>query len=218
MSKEIRAIVLGLFVVVIFALALAYWRRPGREFQRIKAFHVQVKKKDGGETRTLSFNVPVTLLAQLTRLAHIENFESDMRHEFGKGDVTPRDILDAADESVEAENGQEGKPGVIHKDDATIEVRKEGSAIRIDVKDDWDKSVHIRVPRSLIEAFSDEHSFSIRDIIHRLDELDPGDVVTIRDRDDEVTITAVPRRGLKISSLRRCPFRSRNGEWRVASF
>ena len=59
MTKEIRAVVLGLLVVVIFGVGLAYWRRPGAEFRRIRAFHVQVKKKDGGETRTLSFNVPL---------------------------------------------------------------------------------------------------------------------------------------------------------------
>ncbi len=187
MSREIRAVVLG----------LAVWRRPAAEFRRVRAFRVEVKKKDGDETRHLTFNVPVALLAQMTRLAHLENFESDMRREFEKGEITPRQILDAADESEEGENG---KPGVIKKDETTIEVRKDGSAIRIDVKDEWDKNVHIRVPRSLIEAFSDDHPLSIRDIIHRLDELDPGDVVTIRDRDDEVTITAVPRRHLRISS------------------
>jgi hypothetical protein len=198
MSREIRAVVFGLVVVVIFAIGLALWRRPANEsFHRIRAFRVEVKKKDGGETRTMSFNVPVTLLAQMTRLAHIENFEADMHREFEKGEITPRQILDAADASEEGENG---KPGIIKKDDATIEVRKEGSAVRIDVKDDWDKHVRVRVPRSLIEAFSDDHPLSIRDVIHRLDELEPGDVVSIQDGDEgEVTITAVPRRHLRIS-------------------
>jgi hypothetical protein len=213
MSREIRAVVLGLAVVVLFAIGLAFWRKPGIDsFHRIRAFRVEVKKKDGDETRTMSFNVPVALLAQMTRLAHLENFESDMRREFEKGEITPRQILDAADESEEGENG---KPGIIKKDDATIEVRKDGSAIRIDVKDEWDKNVHIRVPRSLIEAFSDDHPLSVRDIIHRLDELDPGDVVTIRDRDDEVTITAVPRRHLRISCWRAHPHREKQ---LVASF
>jgi hypothetical protein len=200
MSREIRAVVLGLLVVVIFAIGLAFWRRPAWEnFHRIRAFRVEVKKRDGGETRTMSFNVPVALLAQMTRLAHIENFESDMRRELEKGEITPRQILDAADES---EGGENGKPGVIKKDDATIEVRKDGSALRIDVKDDWDKHVRIRVPRSLIEAFSEDHPLSIRDVIHRLDELEPGEVVSIQDGDEgEVTITAVPRRHLRISSL-----------------
>jgi hypothetical protein len=198
MTKEVRAIVLGLFVVVLFAIGLSYWRGPAREFRRIRAFHVEVKKKDGDETRHLSFNVPVSLLAQMTRLAHLEGFESDMRRELERGEITPRQILDAADES---EAGENGKPGVIKKDDTTIEVRKDGNAIRVDVKDDWDRNVHIRVPRSLIEAFADDQPLRVHDIIHRLDELEPGDVVTIRDRDDEVTITAVPRRHLKISHL-----------------
>src|SRR5262249_20171279 len=96
MNRETRAIVLGLFVVVLFAIGLSVWRKPAAEFRRIRAFHVQVKKQDGGETRTMSFNVPVSLLAQLTRLAHIENFESDMRSELEKSEITPRQILDAA--------------------------------------------------------------------------------------------------------------------------
>ncbi len=36
---------------------------------------------------------------------------------------------------------------------------------------------------------------STRDLLRHLDELDPGDLVTIRDRDDEITITAEPRKG-----------------------
>jgi hypothetical protein len=214
MSREIRAVVVGLVVVVLFAIGLAFWRKPGIDnFRRIRAFRVEVKKKDGGETRTMSFNVPVALLAQMTRLAHIEDFESEMRRGFEKGEITPRQILDAADESEEGENG---KPGVIKKDDATIEVRKDGNALRIDVKDDWDKHVRIRVPRSLIEAFSDNHPLSVRDIIHRLDELDPGDVVSIQDGDEgEVTITAVPRRHLRISHWRLHPHRQKQ---LVASF
>ena len=91
------------------------------------------------------------------------------------------------------------KPGIIKKDDQTIEVRSDGDAILIDVHDDWDKRVHIRLPRSLVEVFSSDHPMSARDLIRHLDELDPGDLVTIRDRDDEITITAEPRRGLRIS-------------------
>jgi hypothetical protein len=194
MNKETRAIVLGLFVVVIFALGLAYWRGPSRDFHRIRGFRVEVKKKDGDETRKLSVHVPVALIAQLTRLAHIDDaLDGDIRTAWDKSDVTPRQILDAADASTPE------KPGIIKKDDQTIEVRADGEAILIDVHDDWDKRVHIRLPRSLVEVFSADHPMSVRDLIRHLDELDPGDLVTIRDRDDEITITAEPRRGLRIS-------------------
>jgi hypothetical protein len=38
-----------------------------------------------------------------------------------------------------------------------------------------------------------------RDLLRKLDELNPGDLVTIRDKDDEITITAEPKKGLQIS-------------------
>lgn len=193
MTKEVRAVVLGLFVVVIAALALSFWRRPAAEFRRIRGFRVEVKKTDGGETRTVSFNVPVSLLAHLARLAHLESLGGDIRTDWGKGDVTPDQILGAADESAP------GKPGVIKKDDSTIEVTADGAALVIDVKDEWDKNVHIRLPRTLVEALAGDHAISTREILRRLDELGPGDVVTIKDRDSEVTITAQPRRGRHIS-------------------
>ncbi len=194
MNKETRAIVLGLFVVVVFALGLAYWRGPARDFHRIRGFRVEVKKTEGDETRKFSVHVPVALIAQLTRLAHIDDaIDGDIRTAWDKHDVTPRQILDAADASTPE------KPGIIQKDDQTIEVRSDGNAIQIDVKDDWDKRVHIRLPRSLVEVFSADHPISARDLLRHLDELDPGDLVTIRDRDDEITITAEPRRGLRIS-------------------
>lgn len=194
MNKETRAIVLGLFVVVVFALALSAWRGPSREFQRIKGFRVEVRTKEGDETRKLAITVPVSLLAQLTRLAKIDDaLDGDIREAWDKGDITPRELLEAADASTP------DKPGVIKRNDTKVEVRQQDSALLIDVHDNWDHDVHIRVPRSLVEAFSDDHAISTRDIIRRLDELDPGDVVTIRDRDDEITITAQPRKHLRIS-------------------
>ena len=84
----------------------------------------------------------MTLLAQLTRLAHIdESFDGDIRSDWDDGDVTPRDILDAADESAPGQARRSSS-----KDDATIEVLADGATLEIDVKDerDWDKNVHIR--------------------------------------------------------------------------
>ena len=194
MSREVRAVVLGLFVVVLAAVALSFWRRPAAEFHRIKGFRVEIRSRDGGETRRASFNVPSNLLARLARLAPKE-LGADMKREWSKEDVTPRQILDAGEESAP------GKPGVIKKDDATIEVMADGGVLEIDVKDEWDKHVHIRLPRVLIEALSDDNGrISTSEILEKLDELGPGDVVTIQDRDSEVTITAQPYgRGIHIS-------------------
>jgi hypothetical protein len=193
MNRELRAVVLGLVVVVLVAVGISLWRRPAAEFRRIRGFRVQVKKTDGGETRTASFNVPVSLLAQLARLSHLEDLGGDIRSDWGKGHVTPRRILDAADESAP------GKPGVIHEDESTVEVVADGDMLQIDVKDDWGKHVHVRLPRLLVETIAEDHPVSIREILRRLDELGPDDVVKIQDDDSEVTITALPRRHLRIS-------------------
>lgn len=195
MSKEVRAVVFGLVVVILAALALSFWHGPAREFHRIKGFRVDVKKKDGDEVRRVSFNVPVALLAQLTRIAHLDDdFDRDIRRAWDDKDITPREILDAADES------EKGKPAVIKRDDATIEVGTSGDNIVIDVKkDDSEENVHISLPRHLLEVFAEDHPFSTRDLMRRLDELNPGDPVTIRHGDDEVVITAQEKKGLKIS-------------------
>ena len=196
MSKEVRAVVLGLVVVVLAAIALSFWRRPAAEFRRIKGFRVEVHAKDGDAMRNLSFDVPANLVARVAKLAPVESLGSDIKANWGKGDVTPQEVLDAAEESAP------GKPGIIKKDDETIEVVADGGVLEIDIKDEWDKHVHIRLPRVLIEAMSEGGKISTSEILRKLDELGPGDVVTIKDKDNEVTITAEPRkgRGLHISS------------------
>jgi hypothetical protein len=195
MSKEVRAVVLGLFVVVLVALALSFWRRPAAEFTRVQGFRVEIRSRDGSETKTASFDIPSNLLARIAKLAPLQSIGGDIRREWSKEDVTPRQILDAAEESAP------GKPGVIKKDDATIEVVADGNRLDIDVKDEWDKHVHVRLPRIFIETLSDDGRISTSEILRRLDELGPGDVVKIQDHDTEVTITAQPHRrhGLHIS-------------------
>ena len=195
MSKEVRAVVFGLVVVVLAAIALSFWRGPARDFHRIKGFRVEVKKKDGDEIRRMAFHVPVALLAQLTRIAHLdESFDRDIRMAWDRSDITPREILDAADES------EKDKPGIIKNDGKTIEVRTEGDEILIDVKDESNEDVHIGLPRYLVEVFAEDRPISTRELIRRLDELNPGDPVTIRHGDDEIVITAEPKKkGLQVS-------------------
>ena len=61
MNKDVRAVVLGLLVIVIVALGFAVWRRPSHEFKRIRGFKVEVRTTEGDETRKFDFNVPVSL-------------------------------------------------------------------------------------------------------------------------------------------------------------
>ena len=185
--KEIRAVVLGLLAVVLVALALAFWRRPAAEFSRVKAYRVEVKEREGASTHNLSFTIPTNLIARIARFAPVDRIGRDLRADWGRGDVTPKQILDAAAESAP------GKPGVIQRDDYRIEVTSDGAALEITIKDHWDKTVRIRLPRAIVESFGGGKPITTRDILKRLDELGPGDVVAVKDRDKEVTITAEAR-------------------------
>jgi hypothetical protein len=187
--KEIRAVVLGLLVVVLVALAVAYWRRPTAEFQHIGGYRVEVREKEGDSTRVVRFTVPTRLLSGIARLSPIERFGGRFDTDWDGHDLTAREILEAADQS------SPGKPGVIEKEDTRIEVTKEGSVLLISVQDDWDRTVRVKVPRSLVEAFSGDFDLSPREMLRHLDELGPGEVITVSDGDDEVIFTAEPRRG-----------------------
>jgi hypothetical protein len=183
-EKDIRAVALGLFVLVLMATAIAVWHRPAKEFKHVRGYHVEIQKNDGDSRRHISFTVPVSLVARIFSIAPIGDFS---RSDWGNDDLTAKDILNAASESTP------DKPGVITRRGNRIEVTADGAALNIVVKDDWGKSVSVRVPRNLVESLSKRKRISPRDILKNLDEMGPGDVVVVRDRDDEVTITAEAR-------------------------
>lgn len=184
--KEIRAVVFGLVIVILAAAALAFWRRPAPEFSRVKGFKVEVKEREGDSTHRVTFSVPSGLVSRVAKLSPIRRFGGEI-HTDWDGDVTPRDILNAASESAP------GKPGIIKKGNNTIEVLAEGTALEITIRDDWGKSVALRVPRAIVESFSGNREITPKEILQRIDELGPGDVVVVKDGDKEVTITAEPR-------------------------
>ena len=185
--KETRAVVLGLFVLVLVAMAYGVWHRPSRELKRIKGYRVEIEKSDGDTKRHMSFSVPIGLLARITSLAPIADFGSGFKTDWDSDDLTAKDILNAASESAP------GKPGVINHHGTKIEVTADGTVIDIAIKDDWGKSVQVRVPRALVESLSDKKRITPKDILKKLDEIGPGDIVVVRDHDNEVTITAEAR-------------------------
>ncbi len=185
--RDVRAVVVGLLVVVLVAVAIAVWRRPARELKHLRGFRVEIQKSEGGSRKHVSFHVPIAFVARVASFVPMSNWGRDFRNDWGDGNVTAQDILDAAGRSAP------GKPGEIVRDHNRIEVTADGPALDISVKDDWDRTVQVRVPRSLVESLSSDKLISPREILRRLDELGPGDVVVVRDRDNEVTITAEGR-------------------------
>ena len=182
--RETRAIVLGLVVVLLVALAWAHWNRPAREFHRIRGYRVEIEKREGDTRKHVSFSIPIVAVARIASLVPVHDFGG--RWDSGS-DVTAKDILDAAAQSTP------DKPGVIERHGNRIEVTADGAALDIRIQDDWGKKVQVRVPRAIVEGFTDGGRISLKDMLKKLDELGPGDVVKIEDGDNEVTITAQAR-------------------------
>ena len=49
------------------------------------------------------------------------------------------------------------------------------------------------MPRAIVESLSGDREITPKELLQRIDELGPGDVVVVKDGDKEVTITAEPR-------------------------
>jgi len=185
--KETRAVILGVVVVLLFVSALAYWRRPAPEFARVKSFQVQVQERENGKLHRVSFSIPSNFVARVAKLAPIERFGADINADWDDDDVSPKEILDAADRSTP------GNPTVIQKDGKTIEVQGLGNIVEVRVKDGWGKNVQVRLPRALVESVSGGRDISPKELLQRIDELGPGDVIHVQDGDNVVTVTAQPR-------------------------
>jgi len=182
--KEVRAVVIGLVVVVLIAMAWSYWHRPARQFHRIGDFTVDIRKREGDGTKHLSFHIPMSTLARIASFSPLHTIGGNWDRQWADGEISGQDILDAAAKSAP------GKPGVIERGGNRIEVMADGLALDIQIKDSWDKVVKLRLPRALVEGFADRHSLSIQELLKRLDEIGPGDLVRVEDGDSEVTITA----------------------------
>lgn len=189
--REARAVVAGLAVVVVIAFFWSFFRRPAAGMHRVRSFRVQVDGDHDGRRQHVSVRIPGFLVGQVSSLAsgawNDASFSDwDFDGENGRTRITPRDILDAADKS------EPGHPGVIatHGDDDRLEVSKEGESIRIVVYDRMRRDVEIHAPRALIEGLAQEKPLSLRDLLRRIDELGPGELVTVTSEDATVKITA----------------------------
>jgi len=192
--KETRAVVAGLVVVVLVALVWGFFRRPAVGMHRVRAFRVQFDGDHDGHHKHVSVRIPGFLVGKVSSLASQAwedgrfsdwNFDSDDQH----ARITPRDILDAADKS---EPGHP-TPIVVGGNDHRIEVSREGGSIRIVTFDRDRRDVEIVAPRALIAGLAQERPISLRELLRRIDELGPGELVTVTSEDGSIRVTAEAR-------------------------
>ena len=193
--KETRAIVLGLVVVLVVALVWGFFRRPAPGMRRVRSFRVQIDGDRDGRRKHVSVRIPGFLVGKVSSLASHAWDEGDFTvwdfsGEEGHVRITPRDILDAADKSAP------GKPVAIpirEGGDDRLEVSREGDVIHIVVFDHGRHDVEITAPRPLIAGLSQEKALSLRELLKRIDDLGPGELVTVTSEDATIRVTAEAR-------------------------
>ncbi len=193
--KETRAIVTGVLVVLVVALAWGFFRRPAPGMRHVRSFRVQIDGDRDGRRRHVSVRIPGFLVGKVSSLASAAWDENDFADwDFsGEGDrvrITPKDILDAADKS------EPGKPTPIlirSGGEDRLEVSREGETIHIVVYDHGRHDVEITAPRPLIAGLSQEKPLSLRELLKRIDDLGPGELVTVKSEDATIRVTAEGR-------------------------
>jgi|PersoiStandDraft_1058852.scaffolds.fasta_scaffold11574_3 hypothetical protein len=185
--KETRAVVLGLVAVVMIAFVWAFFRRPAPGMSRVRALRVEIQ--DHREGKTVSIRVPGFLMGASARIAS-RVWEKARRHggfDWSDSDVTPKEILEAAERS------RQGQASVLTtRDGHHVEVASLGPAVRLTVSGEDSHHASIELPRALLERLAQNADITPRELLQRLDEMGPGELVAIHSDDADVRVTAEP--------------------------
>lgn len=190
--KELRAIVLGVVVVALIALAWGFFRRPAPGMTRVRSFRVEIDGHENGRDKHISVRLPGFLVGKVSQLVSHSWDNEDWRDwTFSVGGdekrITPRDILDAAEKS------SPGHPEriSIRGDDEALDVLADGAEVRVRVlHDGGHREAEIVVPKLLLSGLAQERPIAPRDILRRIDTLGPGEIVSIRSEDGSVRVVA----------------------------
>ncbi|MGH9442364.1 MAG: hypothetical protein ACRD16_08805 [Thermoanaerobaculia bacterium] len=195
--RELRAIVLGVVVVVLIALAWGFFRRPAPGMTRVRSFRVEIDGHDNGRDKHISVRLPGFLVGKVSQLVS-HSWDNDDWRDWNfsvDGDdrrITPREILEAAEKS------SPGHPSriALHGDDDALDVSEDGAEIRVHVLHDGARrEAEIVVPKLLLAGLAQEKPIRPRDILRRIDSLGPGEIISIRSEDGNVRIVAEGKDG-----------------------
>ena len=186
--RDAKAAVLGIAVVVGIAFIWGALRRPGPGMKRVSGFQVEVD--DHREGKRISVRIPGLFVGGAARAV-----SRAMRHgahvpingvDWGdQGSITPREILEAADKS------RPGAPAELKSHDGdTVQVQAEGAMIRLTVRKGERSEAVVSAPRALIERLAQDRNITPTELLRRIDEMGPGDLVTVHSEDADIRLSA----------------------------
>jgi hypothetical protein len=190
--KELRAVILGVVVVVAIALVWGFVRRPAPGMTRVRSFRVEIDGRENGREKHVSVRLPGFLVGRVSQLVSHSWDNDDWRDWSVTVDgedrrLTPGEILAAAEKSTP------GHPTriALHGGEDSLDVVAEADEIRVHVLHEGGmRDAEIILPRVLLAALAQEKPITPREILHRIDTLGPGEIVSIRSEDGNVRVIA----------------------------
>ena len=190
--KETRAAVLGVVVVVLIALVWGFVRRPAPGMTRVRSFRVEIDGRENGRDKHVSVRLPGFLVGKVSQLVSHSWDDDDWRDWSLTVDgedrrITPSEILAAAEKS------SPGHPTrlTLHGGEDFLDVADDSGEVRIHVLHDGGRrDAEIVVPKVLLSGLAQEKPITPREILHRIDTLGPGEIVSIRSEDGDVRVIA----------------------------
>src|SRR5258708_2290386 len=132
--KELRAIILGVVVVVLIALVWGFLRRPAPGMTRVRSFRVEIDGHENGRDKHVSVRLPGFLVGKVSQLVSHSWENEDWRDWTFMVDgedrrIPPRAILDAAEKS------SPGHPTriAIHGGEDSLDVTADAGEVRVHV-------------------------------------------------------------------------------------
>ncbi len=169
-EKDVRAVVLGLLVVVLVAMGFAMLARPGPGVHAAQGIPGRGEEDRRRRDAHLPLHGPGRPWSRGSRGS--PGWITSSTATFGRPGTTATSRL--ARSWTPRTPATPEQPGVIEERRTRVEVRSKDGSLLIDVKDNWDQQGAHRGPPPLVEVFVDDEPLTTREMLQRLDELGPA--------------------------------------------
>ncbi len=193
--KELRAAVLGVVVVVLIAIVWGFVRRPMPGMTRVRSFRVEIDGHENGRDKHISVRLPGFLVGKVSQLVSRTWEDDDWRDWSLTVDGEDRRIT-ASEILAAAEKSSPGHPTriALHGGEDSLDVVSDAGEVRVHVlREGGRRDAEIILPKALLAGLAQEKPITPREILHRIDTLGPGEIVSIRSEDGSVRVIAEGR-------------------------
>jgi hypothetical protein len=173
---------------VLALVALAALLAAPAAFAGDETRWINVHVTENSSNTNVEVHLPLNLVLTVLRNVDVENFHG------GQVDLDLDEDMDINFPEIIAaiKDAPDGKFVTVTSDEADVNVHKQGGTLFVTVnqKDDEMAKVEVKVPLELMDAlsFGEENTLDVAALLHSLDRLPDGDLVTVTSNEANVRV------------------------------